>query len=287
MKAHFHLPREKRLPRWKKSLEVLRIGIFLAKKKKTFTKLQEEAAESTRQVRTRAPRRSGGGGRRSPSHPPSAVHSHKQRETLTNSKEFTTNSVVSMRCRRSVQAERGVGTSDADHQIGCSSRSFQAGQTVRAEKQSRTASLLLCEREQENESSSRTGCWYFYSRLQSLLACGLFAPVPSRSGARGLQRELYIQPRLPSPLLCGESARGLNETAMLRRVREGDAEEKGEERRASEYVRGRLFLSFSLARSPLFLSVSARVRAYRCVRARRRRSDRGGRAPDKGTATHM
>lgn len=140
------------------------------------------------------------GGRRSPS--PSAVHSHKQRETLTNSKEFTTNSVVSMRVAARSRLE---GVARAERPIARSSRSFPAGRES-ARRNKSSASLLSARKNRGGKSSSRTGCWYFYSRLQSLLACGLFAPVPSLSGARGLHQELYIQPR-PPPHFCAASRR--------------------------------------------------------------------------------
>lgn len=67
-------------------------------------------------------------------------------------------------------------------------------------------------------------CWYFYSRLRSLLACGLCAASGSSlSVACGLLCEVYIQPRPPCSKL--ESVRGwrteVNETAPRRGGRGG------------------------------------------------------------------
>ena len=64
-------------------------------------------------------------------------------------------------------------------------------------------------------------CWYFYSRLRSLLACGpCAASGSSLSDARGLLSEVYIPPRPPSLPWSWESVRGwrtgVNETAPRR-----------------------------------------------------------------------
>lgn len=81
-------------------------------------------------------------------------------------------------------------------------------------------------------SELQDGCWYFYSRLRSLLACGLCtASGSSLSEACGLPREVYIQPR--PPLLKLEFVRGwrtkVNETAS-RREGGGDEYRAGETR---------------------------------------------------------
>lgn len=75
-------------------------------------------------------------------------------------------------------------------------------------------------------------CWYFYSRLRSLLACGLCtASGSSLSVACGLLVEVYIQPRPPSSPASSWSqcVDEVNETAP-RREGGGRREEGGRER---------------------------------------------------------
>lgn len=140
-----------------------------------------------RQVRARPPWRSGS------IHPLpvkkgfSAVHSHKQRETLTNSKEFTTNLVVVL----PLGPGEGWKVARAEGPIGCC-RSFQADSPAESEKQVVCVSSLRKKAPELDVGTSTPGF-----RVFLLVVFSHCKRVPSLSEARGLHREVYIQPRPP------------------------------------------------------------------------------------------